>query len=100
MSMKGNFARSMLCSLVTRVDLGWYSSIVGVRDSCEAGCFGKLASTNAAARVAAACGRTNRKTTAARINARSAMVRQDFIVRLGYGIARPIFPQDAGTPLA
>src|SRR5229473_5454480 len=28
--MKGNFARSILYSLVTSVDFGWYSSIVGV----------------------------------------------------------------------
>src|SRR5580698_929433 len=100
MSMKGNFARSILCSLVTRVDLGWYSSIVGVRDSCEAGSFGKLASSNAAARVAAACGRIKRRITTAKVTARSAIARQDFIVGLGYGIARAIFPQDDGTPLA
>src|ERR1700747_2274301 len=29
MSMNGNFARSILCSLTTSVDFGWYSSIVG-----------------------------------------------------------------------
>src|SRR5258708_4242204 len=28
--MKGNFARSILCSPVISVDFGWYSSIVGV----------------------------------------------------------------------
>src|SRR5258708_21541176 len=28
--MNGNLARSILCSLVTSVDFGWYSSIVGV----------------------------------------------------------------------
>src|SRR6266581_2590922 len=34
MSMNGNFARSILCSLVTSVDFGWYSSIVGVCCFC------------------------------------------------------------------
>src|SRR6516225_2480638 len=29
MSMNGNFAHSILCSPVTRVDRGWYSSMVG-----------------------------------------------------------------------
>src|SRR5712691_2344622 len=34
MSMNGNFARSIFCSLVTSVDFGWYSSIVGVCCFC------------------------------------------------------------------
>jgi hypothetical protein len=49
--------------------------------------------------VAAACGRTNRKTTAAKLTVRSAMARQDFIVGLRQGIARPIFPQEDRTLL-
>ncbi len=28
MSMNGNFARSILCSLVTSVDFGWYSGLL------------------------------------------------------------------------
>src|SRR5580704_1057434 len=32
--MKGNLARSGLCSFVTRVDFGLYSSIVGTRCDC------------------------------------------------------------------
>lgn len=32
--MNGNLARSILCSLVTSVDFGWYSSIVGVCCFC------------------------------------------------------------------
>src|SRR5580693_4852093 len=98
MSMKGNLARSILCSLVTRVDFGWYCSIVGVRDSSEAGCFCRLGSADAEARVDAACGRAIRRITATEITVRSAItVLHDFIVGLGYGIAWPIFPQDDRT---
>src|SRR5580700_2170520 len=82
MSMNGNFARSTLCSGVTSVDLGWYSSMVGVRCSCE-DCFCWFGWMEAAGSVAAARDRTNNRIAAAKITARSAKVRQDLIACLG-----------------
>src|SRR2546425_10036021 len=71
--MNGNFARSILCSLVTSVDLGWYSSIVGV--GC---CCGDWACC-----VIAGRGQTrNAAEAATRIVETKKMVRREFIVPL------------------
>src|SRR5580692_165257 len=74
--MNGNFARSILCSLVTSVDFGWYSSIVGVR-SCE-DCF--CGATEDARRIAAPRGQKITKIARARITAKNAGVSQVLIV--------------------
>src|SRR5438876_2928908 len=71
--MNGNFARSILCSLVTSVDLGWYSSIVGV--CCFCGDWPCC--------VIAARGQTrNAAEAATRIVETKKMVRREFIVPL------------------
>src|ERR1700734_323308 len=82
--MKGNFAPSILCSLGTSVDFGWYSSMVGV-GFCD-DCFCND-SREAVRCVAAVWGLTVAKITAARIATRNAGARQDLIVRLGNGPA-------------
>src|SRR5204862_7556445 len=71
--MNGNFARSILCSLVTSVDLGWYSSIGGV--CCFCGDWPCC--------VIAARGQTrNAAEAATRIVERKKMVPRELIVAL------------------
>jgi hypothetical protein len=86
--------------LVTSVDFGWYSSIVGVRCPCEVCCFCRAWLKDAASRVAATWGHTNKKITTAQMTESNARVHQDFIVSLWYGIVQLIFPQDGATMLA
>src|SRR6266581_2590920 len=88
MSMNGNFARSILCSLVTSVDFGWYSSIVGVCCFCGVWSCCVIAArgqTISAANVATR--RTETKVT----------VRREFIVPLGFLNLRLIFPQEGAS---
>src|SRR6266699_1094845 len=75
MSMNGNFARSILCSLVTSVDFGWYSPIVGV--CCFCGVWSCC--------VIAARGQTiSAANTATRMIATKFIVRREFIVPFGF----------------
>src|SRR6266446_2248607 len=84
--MNGNLARSILCSLVTSVDFGWYSSMVGV---C---CFGG----DWPCRVIAARGQTmSAANVATRITETKRMVRREFIVPLAYLNFRIIFAQES-----
>jgi hypothetical protein len=80
---------------VTSVEFGWYSSMVGVLCCGEAFCRAWL--RDAASRVAAACGRTNRKITAAKMTESNARVRQDFMICLCREAAGPIFPQEGAS---
>src|SRR2546430_1331483 len=80
--MNGNLARSILCSLVTRVDFGWYSSIVGV--CCLRGDWSWC--------VIAARGQTmSAARLAMRMMETKIMVRREFIVPLAYLNFRIIF---------
>src|ERR1700687_5845448 len=77
MSMNGNFARSILCSLTTSVDFGLYSSMLGVCCDCgaarveEAAC--SLLATRGHSRTA--------EQMHASIAAETEIARQDFIAR-------------------
>src|SRR5216684_6722173 len=85
--MNGNFARSILCSVVTSVDSGWYSSIVGICCFCvdrSCGVITARGQTMSAANMAT-------KMTEKRV-----MVRREFILPLGFLNVRLIFPQEAG----
>src|SRR6266481_7380915 len=86
--MNGNFARSILCSLVTSVDFGWYSSIVGICCFCRAwSCW-----------VIAPRGQTmSAANMAKRMTKKKVMVRREFIVPLGFLDVRLIFTQE-GEP--
>src|SRR5207302_7247402 len=80
--MNGNLARSTLCSLVTSVDFGWYSSIVGV--CCFCGDWPCC--------VIAARGQTrNAAEAATKIAETKKIVRREFIVPLAYLNFRIIF---------
>src|SRR6267378_2269608 len=86
--MNGNFARSILCSLVTSVDFGWYSSIVGVW------CF---SCGPCSCCVVAARGQTmSAANVATKMTEKKVMVRREFIVPLGFLNVRLIFPQEGG----
>src|SRR5436305_11876672 len=86
--MNGNLARSILCSVMTSVDFGWYSSIVGVCcfscGACSCCVVAKRGQTMSAANMAT-------KMTEKRV-----MVRREFIVPLGFLNVRLIFPQEGG----
>src|SRR5438552_14897599 len=83
--MNGNLARSILCSLVTSVDFGWYSSIVGICCFCRAW----------SCRVITARGQTmSAANMATRMTKKKVMVRREFIVPLGFLDVRPIFTQE------
>src|SRR5260370_4443057 len=93
--MNGNLARSILCSLVTRVDCGWYSSIVGV---------GWLFCEVCSCSVIAVHGRASKSPA----NTETTMMRRvrlspDFIGPLCFLDVRLIFPQEGarapGNPL-
>src|SRR5712664_1819603 len=77
--MNGNFARSILCSLTTRVDFGLYASIVGGCCDCAEGA---ATMEGEACWVLAARGHGN---VAAQMHASAAaeteIARQDFIAR-------------------
>src|SRR6267142_4429772 len=84
--MNGNFARSILCSLVTSVDFGWYSSIVGTCWFFFAACSCCVAAARSQPRRAAD------KTT--KMMEKNVMVRQDVIVPFWFLDLPIIFPQD------
>src|SRR5712664_3107037 len=86
--MNGNFARSILCSLVTSVDFGWYSSMVGV---C---CF--FSGVWSCGLIAARGQTMPPANRATRMIETNVMVRRDFIVPLGFLKLRLIFPQEGG----
>src|SRR5258707_2581791 len=88
MSMKGNFARTILCSGTTSVDFGLYSSIVGVCE--EEICCAEAAEETEGAEavdkegcsVLAACGHSSAaEKTHATVAAKTEIARQDFIAR-------------------
>src|SRR6267143_1945001 len=85
--MNGNFARSILCSVVTSVDFGWYSSIVGICCFCvDWSCC-----------VITARGQTmSAANMATKMTEKRVMVRREFILPLGFLNVRLIFPQEAG----
>src|SRR5438552_17156922 len=88
--MNGNLARSILCSLVTSVDFGWYSSIVGI---C---CFSRAWSCS----VIAARGQSmSAANMATRMTKKKVMVRREFIVPLGFLNVRLIFTQEGEQAL-
>src|ERR1700674_520853 len=84
--MNGNFARSILCSLVTSVDFGWYSSIVGICCFClDRSCC-----------VITARGQTmSAANMAMKMTEKRVKVRREFIVPLGFEV-RLIFTQEGG----
>src|SRR6266403_4540708 len=85
--MNGNFARSILCSVVTSVDFGWYSSIVGICCFClDWFCC-----------VVTARGQTmSAANMATKMTEKRVMVRREFILPLGFLNVRLIFPQEGG----
>src|SRR5439155_17175239 len=86
--MNGNLARSILCSVMTSVDFGWYSSIVGVCcfscGACSCCVVAKRGQTMSAANMAT------------QMMEKRVMVRREFIVPLGFLKVRLIFPQEGG----
>src|SRR5712691_7114556 len=83
--MNGNFARSILCSLMTSVDFGWYSSIVGICCLDWSCC------------VITARGQTmSAANIATQMMEKRVMVRREFIGPLGFLKVRLIFPQEGG----
>src|SRR5260370_15947568 len=77
--MNGNFARSILCSLTTRVDFGLYSSMVGVCCDCAEGAAtveGEVWWVLAAPGHSSAAAQMH-----ARVAAETQIARQDFIAR-------------------
>src|SRR5882757_7167214 len=73
--MNGNFARSILCSLVTSVDFGWYSSIVGICCFCpDWSCC-----------MVTARGQTmSAANMATKMTEKRVLVRREFILPLGF----------------
>src|SRR6266436_3341787 len=87
--MNGNFARSILCSLVTSVDFGWYSSSVG-------GCW-LLREVCCCCVIPARGQAMNTANMPPRRIEKNVMVRRGFIMSLGSLNVPHIFPQE-GRP--
>src|SRR6266403_1190060 len=84
--MNGNFARSILCSFVTSVDFGSYSSIVGTCCFFCAVWSCCLAATRSQPRSAA--------NKATKMIEKKVMVRREAIVPFWFSDIRIIFPQE------
>src|SRR5258708_39026070 len=83
--MNGYFARAILCSLVTSVDFGWYSSMVGV---C---CF--FCGAWSCCPIAAHGHTLGAANMAPRMIEKNVVVRLEFISPLGLLNVPTIFPQ-------